>query len=125
MSEQTKVLVIDDDPAICISVKAILEASGYQAFTALSGKEGLELFRQVNPDIVLCDMMMEDIDAGARVAKIIKEERPELPVFLLSTIGEATARTIGLDELGFNGVFQKPVNFDLLLNVLDKHRKKS
>ncbi|MDI6846397.1 MAG: response regulator [Candidatus Saccharicenans sp.] len=125
MSEQTKVLVIDDDPAICISVKAILEANGYQAFTALSGKEGLELFRQVNPDIVLCDMMMEDIDAGARVAKIIKEERPELPVFLLSTIGEATARTIGLDELGFNGVFQKPVNFDLLLNVLDKHRKKS
>ncbi|MDI6698553.1 MAG: response regulator [Candidatus Saccharicenans sp.] len=125
MSEQTKVLVIDDDPAICISVKAILEASGYQTFTALSGKEGLDLFRQINPDLVLCDMMMEDIDAGAKVAKVIKEERPELPVFLLSTIGEATARTIGLDELGFNGVFQKPVNFDLLLSVLDKHRKKS
>lgn len=125
MSEQTRVLVIDDDPAICVSVKAILESSGYQTFTALSGKEGLELFRKVNPDLVLCDMMMEDIDAGAKVAKVIKEERPELPVFLLSTIGEATARTIGLDELGFNGVFQKPVNFDLLLSVLDKHRKKN
>ncbi|MCR4409411.1 MAG: response regulator [Candidatus Saccharicenans sp.] len=125
MPDKTKVLVIDDDPAICVSVKAILEASGYETATALSGKEGLELFRRLNPDIVLCDMMMEDIDAGAKVAKVIKEERPELPVFLLSTIGEATARTIGLDELGFNGVFQKPVNFDLLLSVLEKHRKKA
>ncbi|HAR35398.1 MAG TPA: hypothetical protein DCR87_00545 [Acidobacteria bacterium] len=125
MSDKTKILVIDDDPAICLSVKAILEASGYEVYTALSGKEGLELFRQVGPELVLCDMMMEDIDAGAKVAGVIKKERPELPVFLLSTIGEATARTIGLDELGFNGVFQKPVNFDLLLSVLEKHRKKS
>ncbi|NPV82494.1 MAG: response regulator [Candidatus Aminicenantes bacterium] len=125
MPDKTKVLVIDDDPAICVSVKAILEASGYETATALSGKEGLELFRRLNPDIVLCDMMMEDIDAGAKVAKVIKEERPELPVFLLSTIGEATARTIGLDDLGFSGVFQKPVNFDLLLSVLEKHRKKA
>lgn len=125
MSDKTKILVIDDDPAICVSVKAILDASGYETTTALSGKEGLELFRKTQPDIVLCDMMMEDIDAGAKVAKVIKEERPELPVFLLSTIGEATARTIGLDELGFNGVFQKPVNFDLLLSVLEKHRKKA
>jgi CheY-like chemotaxis protein len=125
MPDKTKVLVIDDDPAICVSVKAILEANGYETQTALSGKEGLEIFKKIEPDIVLCDMMMEDIDAGAKVAKIIKEERPDLPVFLLSTIGEATARTIGLDELGFNGVFQKPVNFDLLLEVLEKHRKKA
>jgi len=125
MPDKTKVLVIDDDPAICVSVKAILEASGYEVFTALSGQDGLELFRQVKPDLVLCDMMMEDIDAGAKVAGVIKKERPELPVFLLSTIGEATARTIGLDELGFNGVFQKPVNFDLLLSVLEKHRPKN
>ena len=125
MPDKTKIMVIDDDQAICVSVKAILEASGYEVFTALSGKEGLELFHQVRPDVVLCDMMMEDIDAGAKVAGVIKKEQPELPVFLLSTIGDATARTIGLDELGFNGVFQKPVNFDLLLSVLEKHRKKS
>jgi len=124
MPDKTKILVIDDDPAICVSVKAILEASGYEVFTALSGKEGLDLFHQVDPDIVLCDMMMEDIDAGAKVAGVIKKEHPDLPVFLLSTIGDATARTIGLDDLGVDGVFQKPVNFDLLLSVIEKHRKK-
>ena len=74
MPDKTKIMVIDDDPAICVSVKAILEASGYEVFTALSGKEGLELFHQVRPDVVLCDMMMEDIDAGAKVAGVIKKE---------------------------------------------------
>ena len=76
MSDKKKVLVIDDDPAIVESIKAILDASGFEAATALSGKEGLEAFRKTNPDIVLCDMMMEDIDSGGQVTKIMKTERP-------------------------------------------------
>jgi CheY-like chemotaxis protein len=120
MAEKKKVLIIDDDPAICESVKAILDGSGFQAEYALSGKEGLEAFRKSAPDIVLCDMMMEDIDAGAKVAKVMKKERPDIPLFLLSTIGDATANTIGLGDLGFSGVFQKPVNFDLLLTVIGR-----
>jgi len=115
-----KVLIIDDDPAICESVKAILDGSGYEAETALSGAEGLEAFRRTQFDIVLCDMMMEDIDAGVRVASAIKKERKEVPVFLLSTIGNATAYNINVNDLGFDGAFQKPVNFDLLLAVLGR-----
>lgn len=123
MSDKKKVLIIDDDPAICESVKAILDASGFDAAFALSGKEGLEAFRKTNPDLVLCDMMMEDIDAGGQVTKIMKTERPGTPVFLLSTIGDATAATVGLAEFGFSGVFQKPVNFDLLLAVIGRYAK--
>ena len=66
MAANKKVLIIDDDPAICESVKAILDANGFETDYALSGKDGLEAFRKTTPDIVLCDMMMEDIDAGAR-----------------------------------------------------------
>lgn len=124
MADKLKVLIIDDDPAICESVQAILDGNGFATSTALSGKEGLEAFRGTVPDIVLCDMMMEDIDAGAKVAKVIKVERPNVPVFLLSTIGDATANTIGLGDLGFSGVFQKPVNFDLLLSVIGRFAKK-
>jgi len=79
----------------------------------------------MEPDIVLCDMMMEDVDAGAKVAKVLKDERPDVPVYLLSTIGDATARNINPADLGFNGVFQKPVNFDVLLSVLAKALPKS
>ena len=53
----------------------------------------------------------------------MKSERPEIPLFLLSTIGDATANTIGLGDLGFSGVFQKPVNFDLLLAVIGRFAK--
>ncbi len=120
MAAKKKVLIIDDDPAICESVKAILDGSGFETEFALSGKDGLDAFRKMTPDIVLCDMMMEDIDAGAKVAKIMKRERPDVPLFLLSTIGDATANTIGLGDLGFSGVFQKPVNFDLLLAVIGR-----
>ena len=125
MTEKRKVLVIDDDPAINESVKAILDGNGYMTETAISGKEGLEKFRAMKPDIVLCDMMMEDVDAGAKVAKVLKDERPDVPVYLLSTIGDATARNINPADLGFNGVFQKPVNFDVLLSVLAKALPKS
>ncbi|HOW85711.1 MAG TPA: response regulator [Candidatus Aminicenantes bacterium] len=123
MTDKKKVLIIDDDPAICESVQAILQGSGFDASYALSGKDGLEAFRKNKPDIVLCDMMMEDIDAGGQVTKIMRRERPETPVFLLSTIGDATATTVGLAEYGFSGVFQKPVNFDLLLTVLGRYAR--
>ena len=79
MADAKKVLIIDDDPAICESVKAILDGSGFDASYALSGKDGLEAFRKVRPDVVLCDMMMEDIDAGAKVAKVMKTARPGVP----------------------------------------------
>jgi len=121
MTDKKKVLIIDDDPAICESLKAILDGNGFEASCALSGKDGLAAFRKSHPDVVLCDMMMEDIDAGGQVTKIMRKERPETPVFLLSTIGDATATTVGLAEYGFSGVFQKPVNFDLLLAVLGRY----
>jgi DNA-binding response OmpR family regulator len=120
MADKKVVLVIDDDPAICDSVKAILDGNGFDTKVALSGKDGVEVFKETNPDVVLCDMMMEHIDEGTKVAKIVKQEKSDTPVFLLSSIGDATANNIGLSELGFNGVFQKPVNFDLLLSVIGK-----
>jgi CheY-like chemotaxis protein len=125
MPDKTKVLIIDDDPAICDSVKAILEGNGYKVATALSGRDGVERFRALRPDLVLCDMMMEDVDAGAKAAKIMRDERPGVPLFLLSTIGDAAAVTVGAAELGFNGVFQKPVDFDRLLAVLGMHARPS
>lgn len=123
MSVKKKILIIDDDPAICESLQAILEANGYQTGYALSGKDGLASFRQMQPDIVLCDLMMEDVDAGMKVTHIMKQERPETPIFLLSSIGDATADAVGVFNRGFSGVFQKPVDFDFLLSVLAKKAK--
>jgi len=62
--------------------------------------------------------MMERIDAGTKVAQELKKDNPNLPIYLLSSIGTATATNIEIDKLGFNGVFQKPVNPDNLVATI-------
>ncbi len=120
MANKKLILVIDDDPDILDSIKAILKANGFDVVTAMSGKEGIEAVSKSKPDLILCDMMMERIDAGTKVAQELKKDNPNLPIYLLSSIGTATATNIEIDKLGFNGVFQKPVNPDNLVATIKK-----
>jgi CheY-like chemotaxis protein len=120
MANKKLILVIDDDPDILDSIKAILTANGFDVVTAMSGKEGIEAVSKSKPDLILCDMMMERIDAGTKVAQELKKDNPNLPIYLLSSIGTATATNIEIDKLGFNGVFQKPVNPDNLVATIKK-----
>jgi DNA-binding response OmpR family regulator len=120
MADKKKILVIDDDVDITDSIKAILVASGFDAFTASDGKSGLEAVDTVKPDLVLCDMMMEQVDAGSKVAHEIRKKDKKLPIYLLSSIGAATAQNVELDKLGFSGVFQKPVSPDLMIKTIKK-----
>ena len=120
MANKKLILVIDDDPDILDSIKAILAANGFDVVTAMSGKEGIEAVSKNKPDLILCDMMMERIDAGTKVAQELKKNNPNLPIYLLSSIGTATATNIEIDKLGFNGVVQKPVNPDNLVATIKK-----
>ena len=120
MANKKVILVIDDDPDILDSIKAILSANGFDVVTAMSGKEGIDAVASSKPDLILCDMMMERIDAGTKVAQEIKKSNPSIPIYLLSSIGTATATNIEIDKLGFNGVFQKPVNPDNLVATIKK-----
>jgi CheY-like chemotaxis protein len=120
MANKKVILVIDDDPDILDSIKAILSANGFDVVTAMSGKEGIDAVSSSKPDLILCDMMMERIDAGTKVAQELKKSNPSIPIYLLSSIGTATATNIEIDKLGFNGVFQKPVNPDNLVATIKK-----
>ncbi len=120
MADKKKILVIDDDVDITDSIKAVLSASGFDAYTASNGKDGIAAVDTVKPDLVLCDMMMEQVDAGSRVAHEIRKKDKKLPIYLLSSIGAATAQNIELDKLGFNGMFQKPVSPDQMVKTIKK-----
>ncbi|MBN2402301.1 MAG: response regulator [Spirochaetes bacterium] len=118
MKKKYKILVIDDDPDILDSMKMILEKNGFAAVTAVSGKDGVEIVKKKKPDLVLCDMMMEKIDSGITVAKAIKRISSKIPIFLISNIGTATAYNVDVDKIGFKGVFQKPVDVDLMITKI-------
>ena len=113
-----KILIIDDDPDILTSIKAILDSHGFTPVLAMSGSAGVDMFKSQKPDLVLCDMMMETIDAGSKVAGEIRKFDSNVPLYLLSSIGAATASNIEIDQLGFNGVFQKPVDPVILVASL-------
>ncbi|HPJ40123.1 MAG TPA: response regulator [Spirochaetota bacterium] len=120
MAGKKLILIIDDDPDIRDLVKMVLESAGFATNTAANGSEGIDLFDAETPDLVLCDMMMEQIDSGARVVQEIREKNTRVPVFLLSSIGDATARYMNVTALGFSGVIQKPVLPEKLIDTIKK-----
>ncbi len=79
------VLAIDDDPRALELTRATLEPHGFQVLTALSGEEGLEIAKRKQPDLIILDLLMPDLD-GFEVSKALKEE-PEtagIPIVILT-----------------------------------------
>jgi len=72
----------------------------------------------LNPDFVIVDLMMEEVDSGANFAKDLKALGNKVPVYMLSSVGDDLSTSIGSVALGLDGVFQKPVAAATLPGVL-------
>lgn len=92
---------------------------------AHNGAEGLHMFDQHKPELVICDIMMEKIDTGIRVVREIREKNKKIPIYLLSDIGKLTSANIDVQELGCNGALQKPYNVDELLKIVKQEMNKT
>ena len=80
------ILIIDDEAAIRQSFSDFLEDMGYRILTAENGRAGLETFRKENPDLILVDLRMPEID-GLDVLAQVAEEDPDLPIIVVSGTG--------------------------------------
>ncbi len=112
------ILCIDDDPDILESLKVVLEANDYVVVTAPSAEEGLKVYKESRPDLLIVDLMMEEIDAGTSFVKELQALGNEAPIYMLSSTGDDLQKTIDYGELGLTGVFQKPINPAVLLALL-------
>ena len=111
-----KILVIDDEQPICKMLKKFLSRKGYQAITALSGKEGIKKVKQERPQIVLLDIKMPGID-GIETLKRIREIDKKVGIVMITVIKEdATGRKCM--ELGAYDYITKPFSLDYLESVL-------
>ncbi len=81
------VLCIDDEPMFTRTVSDFLEDTGYMPLSALNGREGLKLYQEESPDIVLIDLNMPDIN-GLEILSSIREDSDEVPVIIISGTGE-------------------------------------
>lgn len=112
------ILCVDDDPDFRESTKLILESNGYRVEEAASAEEGVRKFKAERPDCILVDLMMEEIDSGTNFVKEIKLLGNKPPIFMLSSTGDAFSGMIDYNELGLDGMFQKPLNPAQLLSTL-------
>lgn len=104
----TKILVVDDDVNICDLLRLYFENEGYEVKTANDGAEGITLFREYEPDLVLLDIMLPRKD-GWQVCREIREESNK-PVIMITAKGEVFDKVLGL-ELGADDFVVKP--FDM------------
>lgn len=119
MSEDRPVILyVDDDPDYREVVRTILESAGYEATMAASGEEGIEAFKARRPDLILVDLMMEEVDTGARFAKELRLLGNTAPIYMLSSVGEGMNLEADHVAMGLAGIFQKPIDRATLLAVL-------
>ena len=97
--DNKKLLLIDDDPNLILLVKDYLEFRGYNVVTAENGREALEVLDQNIPDMIICDVMMPEMDGYSLVKHIRQEPQTNtIPVLFLSAKGQSQDRVKGLNE---------------------------
>lgn len=112
------ILCIDDDKEFLDSLKIILESEGYAIALASSAEEGKKKYKEVKPDLMIVDLMMEEIDSGVGLVKDLKSMGAKQPIYMLSSVGDNLNRNIDYTDLGLTGVFQKPINPHSLITTL-------
>jgi DNA-binding response OmpR family regulator len=109
----SRVLVVEDDPAIQQGLKDILQFEGYEVVTADDGATGYRLVHEKKPELVILDLMLPSI-GGFEVCRKLRSENIATPILMLTARGEETDRVSGLD-MGADDYLTKPFSVRELL----------
>ena len=116
-----KILIIDDDKDMCLVLKRFLSKHGFEAIEANSGKKALEILEGTNPDLILCDFKLEDMD-GTTILKNIKDKLPAVPVIIIT--GYSNIKTaVEVMRLGAIDYVTKPLLPDEILVTIKRALK--
>jgi len=109
---KTTILIIDDDTSLRRVLEYNLQEAGYAVAAAASGEEGLRLFDEVAPALVITDMKMPGMD-GMQVLKAVKERSPETLVIIVTAFGTVNIAVEAMKS-GAHDYITKPFNRDEL-----------
>ncbi|CCK79212.1 MULTISPECIES: response regulator [Desulfobacula] len=123
-TDAKKILVIDDEEYIRDSMIGFLEDFGFDVIDAENGKMGLELFEKQNPDLVLCDLRMPEMDGLEVLAKVI-QINSKIPIIIISGAGNISD-TMGALRLGAWDYIIKPMqDMNVLYHAVKKAFERS
>lgn len=100
-----KILIVDDDQNICELLRLYIEKEGFEVAIANDGKQAVEIFDAVGPDLILLDIMLPELD-GWQVCREIRK-KSQCPIIMLTAKGEVFDKVLGL-ELGADDYVVKP-----------------
>jgi DNA-binding response OmpR family regulator len=112
-----KIIVIDDDPAMTELLQLLLQPASSEIFAANSGPVGIDLIKSKNPDVVILDLMMPDMD-GWQVCKRVREFS-DIPILVLSALDNPGVVAEALDA-GADDYLIKPVASGVLIAHINK-----
>jgi CheY-like chemotaxis protein len=113
-----KILVIEDEVFIRDNLMELLEIEGFEAVGADNGSVGVQKAKQERPDLILCDVMMPELDGFAVLEKLRQDTATaEIPFMFLTASADRT-NLQKLRELGMNDYILKPFNVDKFLSIV-------
>src|SRR5467141_81654 len=112
-SGKTRILIVEDEPAMVAGLRDNFEYEGYDVIIAADGAEGLDRALADNPDLVVLDVMMPRM-SGLDVCKQLKARKPSLPIIMLTARGQEIDKVVGL-ELGADDYVTKPFSIRELM----------
>ena len=101
-----KILMIDDDPDVTLAIQIPLESVGYEFYSAGNSAEGFEKIKEVNPDLIILDVMMDTATEGFQTSLALRDPSPdseyaayrEVPILMLTSVHTTTPLRFAPDE---------------------------
>ena len=110
---KTKILIVDDDVDALELMEELFESKGYDPFTATNGIEALNLVRDEDPDMVISDIRMPDMD-GMQLLEELSKRHPQIPVIMVTAHGTIEAAVEAI-KMGAKDYILKPLRLDEIL----------
>lgn len=110
-----KVLIVDDEKDIVETIQFVLEAQGYSCITAYDGESGLKMAKDKNPDLIILDVMMPNIN-GFKISRLLKFDvkYKNIPIIMLTARSQQEDKMIG-EETGADIYMTKPFDIEELV----------
>ena len=115
---KTKILVVDDEVDVLELMEELFDSRGYQSFTATNGVEALKIVREEEPDMIISDIRMPDMD-GLTLLKEIKKVHPDTQVVVITAFATVESAVEAM-KAGAYDYLIKPVNLEQLMLILKK-----
>lgn len=134
--DKPTILIIDDDPDLVESMRITLEANNYEVESASNGTEGLQLVKEINPDLIILDVMMDSITEGFQVSYQLRSRDPEseysaysnIPILMVTGVSQKMHMKFSPqtdeDYLPVDEFVEKPIQFEALLEKVERLIKK-